>query len=634
MVMPISPEKWVPSSEIILEPTADIAVRSNFNAVVVAGPGAGKTELLAQRACFLLQTGSCQSPKRILAISFKKDASTNLAERVEKRCGKVLAQRFDSYTFDAFAKSLLDKFMNALPAEYKPSRNYEIIFPGPDQVQELIHELTLPTEWFGHTIYEINARRILSNFCGRRLPLNHNNTLEEWAVSEIWKKWLHSPNTSQLTFQMISRLAEYLLCQNPLLVKALQTTYSHVFLDEFQDTTYLQYDLLKSALHNSRAIFTAVGDTKQRIMGWAGAVPNIFTIYCTDFQAQRLDLAQNHRSAPMLVNIQAALSVQLDPAAVQAVPAENWEGNEGLCEIHLFDSYTQEAEMIAKQINEWIGRDKLDPRKIVILAKQQVDIYARELIIQLGLIGQKARVESEMQDLLTEPLIQVILRFLRLATNDRVPEDWQATVDLLIDLRGCHNEDRPEKSIQIERQLAEFIQKLKGELNTITITNCSPEIIRYTLSQIVYFIDESSFKNQFPQYKRASWFTSLLDAASRILATDYKISGNWSNSLDNFVGKNTIPIMTIHKSKGLEYDVVIFIGLEDGAFWNFRNQPHEDTCAFFVALSRAKRRIYFTFCDLRRTQRGNSRQGRQNIGTLYEILTDAGVGVIDHSECN
>jgi DNA helicase II / ATP-dependent DNA helicase PcrA len=51
--------------------------------------------------------------------------------------------------------------------------------------------------------------------------------------------------------------------------------------------------------------------------------------------------------------------------------------------------------------------------------------------------------------------------------------------------------------------------------------------------------------------------------------------------------------MTIHKSKGLEYHTIIFIGLEDGAFWTFQRQPDEDKCAFFVALSRAKERVIF-----------------------------------------
>ncbi|MDH1997445.1 UvrD-helicase domain-containing protein [Aeromonas caviae] len=81
---------------------------------LTAGPGAGKTEMLAQRADFLLRTGTCCYPKRILAISFKVDASRNLKERVQKRCGGDLASRLDSYTFHAFAKRIIDRFRPVL----------------------------------------------------------------------------------------------------------------------------------------------------------------------------------------------------------------------------------------------------------------------------------------------------------------------------------------------------------------------------------------------------------------------------------------------------------------------------------------------------------------------------------------
>src|SRR5262245_62570308 len=66
--------------------------------------------MLAQRADFLLRTGLCRYPKRILAISFKVDASRNLKERVKRRCGASLSSRFDSYTFHAFAKRIIDRF--------------------------------------------------------------------------------------------------------------------------------------------------------------------------------------------------------------------------------------------------------------------------------------------------------------------------------------------------------------------------------------------------------------------------------------------------------------------------------------------------------------------------------------------
>lgn len=67
----IPPEKWIPCDGIVLEDNADRAVRCDNHVLVIAGPGAGKTELLAQKAAYLLQTNRCKDPQKILAISFK-----------------------------------------------------------------------------------------------------------------------------------------------------------------------------------------------------------------------------------------------------------------------------------------------------------------------------------------------------------------------------------------------------------------------------------------------------------------------------------------------------------------------------------------------------------------------------------
>ena len=90
MIGKVSPTQWQPQGIAELEPVAEKAVRSGRNSIVIAGPGAGKTELLAQRACYLLQTGVCPRPQCILAISFKRDAARNLYERVRLRCGTEL----------------------------------------------------------------------------------------------------------------------------------------------------------------------------------------------------------------------------------------------------------------------------------------------------------------------------------------------------------------------------------------------------------------------------------------------------------------------------------------------------------------------------------------------------------------
>ena len=138
MTFNIQTKNWVPVGGITLETNAYEVVCSNNNYSVIAGPGAGKTELLAQRACYLFQTGLCPEPYRILAISFKTDSANNLKERVAERCSKQDAMRFDSLTFAAFAKSMLDRFMGALPELWRPSKDYELYFPKPNNYKSFL----------------------------------------------------------------------------------------------------------------------------------------------------------------------------------------------------------------------------------------------------------------------------------------------------------------------------------------------------------------------------------------------------------------------------------------------------------------------------------------------------------------
>ena len=125
----ISPDDWAPSGIGSLEPNAMTAVRATGNTLVTAGPGAGKTELLGQRGVFLLQTGACPYPRRLLAISFKRDAARNLRERFQRRCSGEQSSRLDSMTFDAFAKLLLDRFWRALPDPWRISNPYRVSRP-------------------------------------------------------------------------------------------------------------------------------------------------------------------------------------------------------------------------------------------------------------------------------------------------------------------------------------------------------------------------------------------------------------------------------------------------------------------------------------------------------------------------
>ncbi|RLZ13316.1 UvrD-helicase domain-containing protein, partial [Proteus mirabilis] len=138
----------------------------------------------------------------------------------------------------------------------------------------------------------------------------------------------------------------YMLRSNPLILSALRATYSHVFLDEFQDTTSIQYDLLKTSFKNTEVILTAVGDDKQRIMGWAGALQNAFETFQKDFLSNEFTLHMNYRSAPNLVRMQRILSQSITDHHFEPVPSEKWKTEEGMCKIWTFENNSVEAEYI------------------------------------------------------------------------------------------------------------------------------------------------------------------------------------------------------------------------------------------------------------------------------------------------
>ena len=128
-----------------------------------------------------------------------------------------------------------------------------------------------------------------------------------------------------------------------------------------------------------------------------------------------------------------------------------------------------------------------------------------------------------------------------------------------------------------------------------------------------------------PNYKNKATLESVINNLQDVLIENYNSTSSFLLALDMLVGKDTIPVMTIHKSKGLEYQSVIFIGLEDGAFWSFQKQPDEDKCSFFVALSRAKERVIFTFSRQREGKFGMRQQSITNISVIIEQLQSSGV---------
>ncbi len=625
----VRPDDWKPVGVDALEANALKVVRSADNRSVIAGPGAGKTELLAQRAAYLLQTGAAPAPRRILAISFKRDAATNLAARVGQRCHRNHAVRFDSMTFDAFAKGLIDRFGQALPERWRPQPDYDIMFPNDREYRDFLYQTvgTPPASVGTYTDLQAIAvktfeRRLL---VGSPLPVDGwpNPTSGQWAADRFWQNSLHEGKKSVLSFPMIGRLAELLLRVNPMARDALRLTYSHLFMDEFQDTTQIQYDLACTIFLGTDTIITAVGDNKQQIMRWAMAMDDPFAAFESDFGAKRTPLHNNYRSSPELVRIQHILAQALDARAVPSVSKTVGTITGDSCAILDFPTPDVEAIRLAAFVAAEMKIHKLSPRDFVLLVRQKATDYAAVLEPAFMLAGIPLRNEAGvvgavmLQELLAEEASELIVAILRLATNKRAGQYWTDCQQALATLHGVAA-DEDDAQARLARELDAYAIKISAAYPK---PPKSKVIAQSIVDDILAFIGRDRLIAVHPAYGQGGWLQKVIDAAAAHLLSSSARAVDWSSALDTYEGIHAIPLMTIHKSKGLEYHSVIFVGLDDGAWWSFSNDQIEATAGFFVAFTRAKQRVLFTYC----AQRGT----RTTIATLYQLLKNAGVQTIE-----
>jgi superfamily I DNA/RNA helicase len=589
---------------------------------VVAGPGAGKTEYLAQRAVYLLETGICRAPYRILAISFKRDAALNLASRVRKRCPPELANRFISITFDTFTKGLVDRFLFSIPSAWRPTRPYEISFLSRRQAQGFL-DLSLrsaPIHWQPE-IAGLNTDIFESHNVGTyRLPTATSNPQSgiEFTIQNWWTAQLRS-NPSTLTFVSLNRLAELLLRSNHHVLRALQLTYPFVFVDEFQDTTFAQYDFLLSAFSGADTAVTAVGDDKQRIMVWAGARPDAFRRFATDFNAISFPLIFNYRSSPDLVRIQYVVARALDPTVMPTKAKVKQQVDGDVAQV--WNSITKDQE--AKHLAQWLVNDMArrgrKPREYAILVKQRADDYETDLTPILMGQGLRLRNESRalgrttLQDLLTDDFVRIAIAILRLGATPRAPDSWQLCSSVLLAIRATAFENDL-AAARAEAELTAFILDLRHDMLNLPLNETNA--IKFA-NRVIAFLDLAAIASTYIEYSSGDLLEIMAEAFKLHLVASAHFSTTWETCIDAFEGREQIPLMTVHKSKGLEYDTIIFIGLDDQAWWAHSPGNLEGLATFFVALSRAKQRAIFAFCQ----ERGQ----RLRVAELFQLLRDAGV---------
>jgi superfamily I DNA/RNA helicase len=292
------------------------------------------------------------------------------------------------------------------------------------------------------------------------------------------------------------------------------------------------------------------------------------------------------------------------------------------CGAYMFGDDADEANWLADEIDALL-QTGVSPRDICVLTRKLVPLYTAALSKALQLRAIVARVEEPYQDLLSEPVVSLLLLAFRALLTATPGVSWALFRSELATLQGLEDDvdlatlDHSLAALRCQLQrLAPTVPLKANQIRSIIADSIEPRFL-------------AALRNRYAQYQRGSFYEQNVNNICTSLAK-VGAGGTWEKAITEIEGANSIPMMTIHKSKGLEYAAVFFIGLEDGAFFGFsksRPEQVEELNTFFVAISRAKQRVAFTFAQRRVLGDEAKQSSRKKMRELYQLLEDADVPV-------
>lgn len=604
--------------------------------MVIAGPGSGKTRVLTYRIAHLIQCGV--PPYRILALTFTNKAAREMKERIERVVGEQ-ARRVWAGTFHSVFSRILR--VEASKINYPPDFTIYDRDDSKSLVSEIIRELKLDPKTYntGGVLSRISSAK--SNIITPALYEQDKDLREQDNMSkrpmifEIYKRYAErcfrsgAMDFDDLLLQMFK-----LLYQNPENVREkYQRIFSHVLVDEFQDTNYLQYEILKKLVlfDGSPLNVTVVGDDAQSIYAFRGATIENMLQFEQDFHnVEVYKLEQNYRSTEHIVEAANQVIVYNSKQLKKTIWTDQAGGNKIKVIRALTDA--EEGRLVANAIVEYKNRYQLPNNEIAILYRTHsqsrvVEENLRRNNLTYRVFGGLSFYQrKEVKDMIAyirlavntrddEALRRVInypRRGIGKTTMDRIAEAaeaqkismWHALVD------GAARTSKPledfVKLIQLFKQKAQqstaheaalYIARMSGIYELLKSDSSLEGTVRLdNVNALLDGIKEFTDNDEYESEQNALLDKSLSSYLQTIaLITDQD---------DDKQAKDFISLMTVHTAKGLEFTTVFVAGLEENLFPSYLSngsveELEEERRLFYVAITRAKRHLVLSYAGSR-----------------------------------
>lgn len=602
--------------------------------LILAGAGAGKTKTITERIRHLVLSGV--APSQILAITFTNKAAKEMRERVEKRLSEdpdlnrpvFMGERPFVSTFHSLGVHILRE-----KSQEAGLKKHFTIFDRDDSkktVKDALVSLGLDpkTHDAGAVLSVISKQK------GRGMNSTEWGSLDQRGyfmdvVGQVWPIYERAlERENALDFDDLLLKTANLLKNNQEVREYYQSIWKYIHIDEYQDTNGVQYDISQMLVGPEKNI-CVVGDVDQNIYSWRGADIKNILAFETDYpDAQVILLEENYRSTKNILDAANAVIEKNSIRRKKNLFTSNDSGERISVCANLDES--GEAMFIASRTQTLIANGTHADEIAVLYRANFQSRVLEEAFMNLGvpyqILGTKFFERKEIKD---------IISYLRASLNPDCLSDLKRVINTpargigktsIVKIFGGGEESLPPA---MKGKLANF-RALLAEIRKMSSGKKVSETI-------LFIIQESGMEKE--------WKESGEDGASR-LENAYELV-NFSTRYDDVYPeeaveafltetalqsdqdemkeeKKAVRLMTVHASKGLEFDVVFVAGLEDGLFPHQRSnqasispeESEEERRLFYVAITRAKKKVFLSYAQMRTVF------GRSQVNMPSEFIFD------------
>ncbi len=612
-------------SRVLNREQAAAAAEINGPMLIIAGAGSGKTRMITYRIAHMLEEGIDE--RNILALTFTNKAAKEMSDRIKAQVGKPLKE-LTATTFHSFGLGILKQYIQHL------GYHNDFTLYDTNDNEALIKNCIVAC---GYQIPDYNVRTLLSFFSnlktGRETMQNADG-----AIAEIYKEWLLTQKAYNVVdFDDLILLPIRLFEKKPWILEAVQERYRYIMVDEFQDTSLLQYRLVSMIASKYRNI-AVVGDDDQSIYSWRGANYQNIVQFEQDFpERKEFKLERNYRSTGNILTAANALIIHNAERKSKKLWTEEGSGSA----ISIKHHRTSEAEAY------WIGGQiKNEMREIRDLRYGDIGVLVRTN----ALISELENVFAEMnipvrvsggQSFFDRREVRDILCYLKVLINSHddvsllriinTPRRGigRTTIEKLraaADDKGISLYEAMEEmtgtSSPLSERTKENIRAFMAKLSSWKSSSASPDnLIRRIVDDIHY---QGMLAEEFPESPKTVDYKMR---GIEILETRLRryLEMNEGAELKDYLNAvaivgdekeddgNKVNLMTMHASKGLEFRIVHLAGIEDDVIPSARaleenaKNIDEERRLFYVAITRAREKLVINYADTRISREGEEK---------------------------